>query len=257
MLDPQAAESDGGASPFRPIPAIDLLDNSAVRLDQGRFDRVHRTSRDPFEMVATLREAGTEMVHVVDLGAARSGALRPALIERLVDVAGEMVVQVAGGVRSIRDVDVLLRRGATRVVVGTLALESPATLAALASYGECVVVALDSRGGKLGIHGWTVTSEVSLEDAARICEKAGIRRLMCTAIERDGTFGGPDLELLARLRRTTSLPIIMAGGIRSTADLAATRAAGAEGAIVGRAVLEGTISLDVFGSRPFMHDTPQ
>jgi phosphoribosylformimino-5-aminoimidazole carboxamide ribotide isomerase len=109
--------------------------------------------------------------------------------------------------------------------------------------GERLVVAVDARGGRVAVAGWSRTTDLSPEELAERCAAAGVRRLLCTAIDRDGTMGGPDLELLHLVRERSGLPVLAAGGIRSEDDLAALEALGLEGAVVGRALLEGAISL--------------
>ena len=124
------------------------------------------------------------------------------------------------------------------------ALDSPATLAELAeAFGERLVVAVDARDGRVAVAGWSRMTELSPDEFAERCAEAGVRRLLCTAIARDGTMAGPDLELLERVRDRSALPVLAAGGIRSEGDVHALAALGLEGAVIGRALLEGRLSL--------------
>jgi len=145
-----------------------------------------------------------------------------------------------GGVRSIADAGALLRAGADRVVVGTAAWALLDEL--VAELGERVVIAIDVRDGVVRGRGWTEGS-LDVDDAIRRCISARVPRLLCTAIERDGTMQGPDVELVRRIVDSSGLPVLAAGGIRSDEGVAALSDAGAEGAIVGRALLEGKLSL--------------
>jgi phosphoribosylformimino-5-aminoimidazole carboxamide ribotide isomerase len=231
---------------FQVIPAVDLLGESAVRLERGDFDRVVLQEDDPEALVHRLVAAGARLVHVVDLDGARSGRPRPALVRRLVAAAAPARVQASGGVRSPADAERLLDAGASRVVVGTAAFAHPD---ALAEYREALggrlVVAVDVRAGRVQVRGWTESTGLTAEDAAERCAAAGVARLLCTAVERDGTLEGPDLGLLARVRERSGLPVLAAGGISSAADLAAVERLGCEGAIVGRALLDGRLSLSI------------
>jgi len=151
-------------------------------------------------------------------------------------------VQAAGGVRSPDDALALVRAGAARVVVGTAAFSAPGSLAPyVEALGGRLVVAVDVRDGRVAVAGWERSSGLGVEEAVESCVEAGVARLLCTAIERDGTLTGPDLGLLARVRELSGLPILAAGGVRSREDLEALAGIGLEGAVVGRALLEGRL----------------
>jgi phosphoribosylformimino-5-aminoimidazole carboxamide ribotide isomerase len=228
------------------IPAVDLLGDEAVRLEQGDFSRVALRAGDPEELVRRFAGARPAFVHVVDLDGARSGRIRPAVIARLAHAARPVPVQASGGIRSPGDADALLAAGAARVIVGTAAFSAPRALERFAAaLGDRLVVALDARRGRLALSGWERETELTVEAAAALCAKAGVLRLHCTAVERDGTMAGPDLDLLARVRERSGLAVLAAGGIRSVDDLDRLAALGLEGAVVGRALIEGAIPLSV------------
>lgn len=229
---------------FALIPAVDVFGAEAVRLHQGSFADVVARAGDPEALVAAYARARPPLVHVVDLDGARSGAIRPQLVSRLAAAAAPVPVQASGGIRSLADAQTLLRAGAARVVVGTAALAGARALDELAAaLGKRLAVAVDARGGKVAAQGWECESDLSPEDFAARCAGAGVRRLLCTAIERDGTLAGPDLRLLERVRDRFGPRVLAAGGIRSQDDLDALAGLGLEGAVVGRALLEGRISL--------------
>lgn len=231
-------------SQLQVIPAVDLLGDAAVRLERGDFGRVVAREADPEALVRRFVEAGARLVHVVDLDGARSGRARPELIRRLAAAAYPAAVQASGGIRSPEDAERLLDAGAARVVVGTAALAEPdAPGRYAAALGARLVVALDARGGRAAVAGWTRDAGLSVDEAAERCAAAGVARLLCTAIERDGTLAGPDLALLERVRLRSGLPVLAAGGIATAADLDAVAAAGCEGAVVGRALLDGSMPL--------------
>jgi phosphoribosylformimino-5-aminoimidazole carboxamide ribotide isomerase len=221
------------------IPAIDLLGREAVRLEQGDYGRATHYGK-PTELAARFAAAGARWMHVVDLDGARAGLIRPVVVAALVHASSPASVQASGGVRSVADAEALVRAGASRVVVGTAAWTLLDDL--VASLGDKLVVALDVRDGVVHTRGWT-ESGLELDDAVARCVTSGVPRLLCTAIERDGTLAGPDVELVRRVAERSGLPVLGAGGIRSEADLDALEQAGAEGAIVGRALLDGRLTL--------------
>jgi phosphoribosylformimino-5-aminoimidazole carboxamide ribotide isomerase len=233
----------GGGRGLRPpgslvlLPAVDVLDGAAVRLEQGDFDRVTASAGDPAELVRRFASEGAAWIHVVDLDSARQGGVRPALIERLVSAAGDVPVQAAGGVRSVADALALLNAGAGRVVVGTAAFAAGGPRPCVEALGARLVVAIDIRDGEVATNGWRRSSGLQVDEAVDRCVQAGVPRLLCTAVARDGTLAGPDIDLVAAVVRRSRLPVLAAGGIRSTEDLAALEAVGVEGAIVGRALL--------------------
>jgi phosphoribosylformimino-5-aminoimidazole carboxamide ribotide isomerase len=233
-----------GSRGFQLIPAVDVVGAEAVRLRQGDFSEVVARAGDPVELVARFAAARPPLVHVVDLDGARSGRIRPELVGALAAAASPTPVQASGGIRSLADAQALLDVGAARVVAGTAALDSPRALVELAAaFEERLVVALDARDGRVAVAGWSRVTELAPDEFAERCAEAGVRRLLCTAIERDGTLAGPDLDLLGRVRERSGLPVLAAGGIRSQEDVDALAALGLEGAVVGRALLEGTITL--------------
>jgi phosphoribosylformimino-5-aminoimidazole carboxamide ribotide isomerase len=229
---------------FQLIPAVDVAGTEAVRLRRGQFDDVVARGGDPGQLVRRFAAARPPFLHVVDLDGARTGRIRPDLVGRLAAAASPTPVQASGGIRSFDDARELLHAGAARVAVGTAALDSPGTLAGLArAFEEQLVVAVDARGGRVVVAGWARATALPPEAFAERCAEAGVRRLLCTAVERDGTLAGPDLRLLERVRERSGLPVLAAGGVRSEEDLDALAALGLEGAVVGRALLEGHIAL--------------
>lgn len=234
---------------FQLIPAVDVLGEEAVRLVRGAYDDISLREPDPFALVERLAGAGARLVHVVDLTAARSGEIRPELFRRAVQVAGATHIQASGGIRRVDDAVQLLDAGVERVVVGTGAFAGDDLLAHLVTrLGERLVVALDVRDGLVAVRGWEETTRFTVESAIERCHSAGVRRLLCTGIERDGTLEGPDLELLARVVRCSGVPVVAAGGVSSLDDIRAIEEVGCEAAIVGRALLEGRVPLSALSA---------
>jgi phosphoribosylformimino-5-aminoimidazole carboxamide ribotide isomerase len=220
-------------TPLEVIPAVDVLGAGAVRLERGEYDRVVERAGDPVALARRLAGEGARRIHLVDLDGARAGAVRPDLVREIVAAATPAPVQASGGIRSLDDARSLLDAGADRVVVGTAAFPDPAPWAE--ALGGRLAVALDVRDGRIRAAGWTEEIGLELGDAVERCLAAGVARVLCTAIDRDGTLAGPDLEL-TRTVAASGLRVLAAGGIRSPADVAALADAGAEAAIVGRAL---------------------
>lgn len=231
-------------APLLVIPAVDVLGEEAVRLEQGDYDRVSLRAGGLLELVERFAAAGPPLVHLVDLDGARSGAVRPGLVRAAVAAASGVPIQASGGIRSVADAETLLAAGAARVVVGTAAFAVADGLERfVAALGERLVVAIDVKDGEAAVAGWRASSGLGVEDAVRRCAAAGVPRIHCTAVDRDGTLAGPDLDLIARVVELAAAPVLAAGGIGSEHDLEALAAIGVEGAIVGRALLDGRLPL--------------
>jgi phosphoribosylformimino-5-aminoimidazole carboxamide ribotide isomerase len=214
------------------IPAIDLLGDDAVRLERGDYD--HVIFRQPLdEFVRRVVATSPPLIHIVDLQGARDGALRTAIVQRCVAAAGDIPVQVSGGIRSIDGARAALDVGASRVIVGTALWGDPDALKQYVdALGEQLSAAIDVRGGKLAVKGWLSTTEVRVDDALDVCVRAGVSRLHLTAIARDGMMQGPDLDLYTQAC-ASGIPVVAAGGVRDDNDVARLGEIGCEAAIMG------------------------
>ncbi|MES2208924.1 MAG: 1-(5-phosphoribosyl)-5-[(5-phosphoribosylamino)methylideneamino] imidazole-4-carboxamide isomerase [Chloroflexota bacterium] len=233
---------------FQVLPAIDLRGGRVVRLQRGDFMRETAFSDDPVAVAHAFREAGARWVHAVDLDGARTGvpANGPA-IRKIVAAMGPAVsVEIAGGLRTADSVDRAFDLGAARVVVGTTALADPGFARGLVRRhgAERIAVSLDVRDGKAVGQGWVDGAEgMSVDLALARLLAVGVVWFEVTAIQRDGMLGGPDLALLREVRSDARARIIASGGIASADDIRATQALGCAGAIVGRALYDGTLKL--------------
>ena len=223
-------EDDRGwfEGPIEVIPAVDVLGEEAVRLHQGNYDAIVERASDPAALARRWAAAGARRIHLVDLDGARSGRVRPGLVRDA--AAAGLPVQASGGIRTLDDARALLHAGADRVIVGTAAWPDPTPWFEL---GDALVLALDVRAGQVRAAGWTESAGISLDAAL---EHVSDRRVLATAIDRDGTLAGPDLGLVAAVV-AAGARVLAAGGVRSPSDVHALAAAGAEAAIVGRALL--------------------
>lgn len=224
------------------VPAVDVLDGRAVRLRQGDYDRIELDAGDPFELVRRAAASVPPFVHVVALGAARDGGAPLAFARAVIAAAAPVPVQLGGGVRSVEDALALLDAGVERVVVGTAAFGLVPLGRYVVAGGDRLAVSVDIADGVVRTAGWTQAG-LPYEHALARCEEAQVRTIICTAIDRDGTRSGPDLELLANVRERYGGVLLAAGGIRDRADVDAVRALGLDGVVVGRAWIEGTLEL--------------
>jgi phosphoribosylformimino-5-aminoimidazole carboxamide ribotide isomerase len=236
-------------SAFELLPAIDIRNGRVVRLERGDFDRETTFSDDPARVAGDFARAGARWLHVVDLDGARSGeTVNDSAIDGIyLAVGGAASVEVAGGLRSVDAVARAIERGAARAVVGTAVLSDPAFGAELiVRFGAPrIAVAVDVRGGLARGEAWRDgASGVPPEDLIEGLANVGVELFEVTSIDRDGLLGGPDLELLRRLVALGRGQILASGGIRHVDDLRAVRQLGCSGAIVGRALYDGSLKVE-------------
>jgi 1-(5-phosphoribosyl)-5-[(5-phosphoribosylamino)methylideneamino] imidazole-4-carboxamide isomerase/N-(5'phosphoribosyl)anthranilate isomerase len=226
------------------FPAVDIRDGRAVRLTRGRADAVTEYA-DPVEAAEGFAAVGAEWLHVVDLDAAFTGEPRNRHLVRAIVEATGCRVQASGGVRTLDDVRAALDLGASRVVVGTMALTDPAFVPdALAIAGERLAVGLDAEDGRLRARGWTEDAGELMPTLARLTE-LGVARVVVTDIATDGMLSGPNLGLLREVADATTAAVTASGGVASVADLVALAGLHprVDAAIVGRALYTGDVDL--------------
>ena len=226
------------------LPAVDVADGQAVRLVQGEAGS-ETSYGDPLEAALAWQNDGAEWVHLVDLDAAFGRGSNLDLLSRVVKEL-DIKVELSGGIRDDESLDKALELGASRVNLGTAALENPEwTASAIARYGQAIAVGLDVRGTTLAARGWTREGGDLWEVLARL-EEAGCPRYVVTDVTKDGTLRGPNLDLLREVLKRTDRPVVASGGISSLDDLAALRELvplGLEGTIVGKALYAGAFTL--------------
>ncbi len=229
------------------IPAIDLRGGKCVRLVEGRLDRETIYSDHPAAMATHWQALGAEMLHVVDLDGAFSGAPKNLDVLKGILDAVDIPVQVGGGIRDMQSVELILEMGAARVILGTAAILKPELVSeACARYGEAVLVGIDGRNGRVAIEGWGVTVDKETVELAREVKSLGIKRVVFTDIRRDGTLKGPNLAATGELARITGLKVVASGGVSTMEDLTLLKKLepmGVDAVIMGKALYAGTVTM--------------
>jgi phosphoribosylformimino-5-aminoimidazole carboxamide ribotide isomerase len=224
------------------LPAIDIRDGRAVRLERGDFDRETVYADDPLGAARSFVDAGAKSLHVVDLDGARAG--EPRNLDHLRRIAAELPVpvQYGGGLRSLVAVREALAAGASRVVLGTAAYSDQEFLdSVVEAWGVRVIVAIDVRGGHVSVSGWEKTTQMLPEDVIRRMQGRRVNQFVYTNVDRDGMLEGPDVDEVRRISDVIRGRFIYSGGIGSLDDLVALRElrlVNLAGVISGKALYE-------------------
>ena len=225
------------------VPAVDISKGKCVRLYKGRIDEAKIYYDNPLDAALRWAAQGAQMLHVIDLDAAVGTGENVETIKGIIKGAG-IPCEVGGGIRGIERANEYIESGAERVIFGTAALELKLVASALKSFGAGrVMAAVDHLMGRVAIKGWKELTEI---DAMLLCtrlEDEGVRNIMMTSIDRDGTMKGPNLEYALRAARGLRSSVYLAGGFSSINDLLPLRGSGVAGVILGKALYEGTIDL--------------
>lgn len=220
------------------FPAIDLLGGRAVRLEEGRRDRVTVFHERPVELVAELARDGVDRLHVVDLDGAFGEPRQLALVQAIV-AASPVPVEVGGGIRDRAAVEAILELGAAFVVLGTAAVRSPVLVEELCrAHAGRVIVAVDARDGVVAVDGWTTSGGITALELGKRAASWGAAALLYTDIARDGLHTGPNIEATSRLAVAAGCEVIASGGVGSLDDLVQLREAGVPAVVVGRALYD-------------------
>ena len=229
------------------IPAIDLLDGKCVRLYQGDYDRASIFNDNPVEVARQWAAEGATRLHVVDLDGAKVGKSVNLSVIEAIARAIDIPVQVGGGLRDRQGVFQVLDTGVQRAILGTVAVEQPELVTQLCNeFPQQIVVGIDARNGKVATRGWLETSEVLATELAQSMAQQGAAAIIYTDIHRDGTMIGPNMDALRELAESVSVPVIASGGVSSLTDLLtllSLESVGVTGAIVGKAIYTGDVSL--------------
>ncbi len=229
------------------IPAIDLKDKQVVRYTKGIKDKKIYSS-DPVAVALDWQRLGARWLHIVDLDGAISGEQKNLSVIKKIIRSVRLKVEVGGGIRALPAIKGLIDSGASRIVLGTKAIEDPAFLEeAVKKFGKRIAVGLDTSGGKMGLYGWRKSCKIQLRPRLRFFEDIGLQTIISTDIKRDGTLKGVDLEAIERMLQATKIDLIVSGGVSSLDDirkLTELPYRNLKGVIVGKALYENRFTLN-------------
>lgn len=231
---------------MRIIPAIDIIDGKVVRLSEGDYNRATTYNDDPVETAKQFEDYGITHLHLVDLDGARSqGIVNYKVLEKICK-ATNLKVDFGGGIKSDKDIQIAFESGATQVTGGSIAIKNPELFKSwIDKYGsKRIILGADSKNRKIATNGWLETSDSDVVDFIKQYQTEGVEYVICTDITKDGMLNGPALELYEEIISTTNVKLIASGGVSNVGDLIRLKKLGCEGAIVGKALYEGRISLN-------------
>ncbi|WP_291634019.1 1-(5-phosphoribosyl)-5-[(5-phosphoribosylamino)methylideneamino]imidazole-4-carboxamide isomerase [Clostridium sp.] len=227
------------------FPAIDLKNGKCVRLYQGVFNSSEIVAQDPLTTALNFASKGAEYLHMVDLDGALSGNIKN--LDSINKVINDLKipVQLGGGIRSLDTIEMLLEKGLNRVILGTAALNNPVLVKeAVKKFGEKIAIGIDARDGFVAVEGWQTSSKIEYIDFAKEMESIGIKTIIFTDISRDGTLTGPNFEATGKINDMVTCNIIASGGMKNIEDIKRLKKMNMYGAIIGKALYSGNISLE-------------
>jgi len=227
------------------FPAIDLKGGKCVRLFQGEFTSAKVVGEDPLRTALNFMNDGAEYLHMVDLDGALKGSIENLnSIDKIINDL-KIPIQLGGGIRSLDTIDMLINKGLSRVILGTAALNNPSLVKeAVKKYGDKIAIGIDARDGFVAVEGWQKSSKVEYIDFAKQMESIGIKTIIFTDISRDGTLSGPNFEATGKMNEKVSCDIIASGGMKCIDDIKRLKKMNIYGAIIGKALYSGNISLE-------------
>jgi len=226
-------------------PAIDLRGGKCVRLQQGDYDRETIFSDDPVDQARQWADSGAKYLHLVDLDGARDGSVSNRASIAAIAKNTDLVTELGGGIRTEETIRDLIDIGIDRLVIGTQAIKQPEWFAEMCQkYPDRLVLGIDARKGQVATDGWLETSETAAVDLAKKFADQPIAAIIYTDIDTDGMLAGPNLAEMQSMKEATDIPVVASGGVTTLEDVAALAAIPVAGAIVGRALYEGSLKLD-------------
>ena len=231
---------------MRIIPAIDIIEGKCVRLSQGNYDTKKIYNENPLEVAREFQDHGIQYLHLVDLDGARSKHIVNHKVLEQIASGTSLKIDFGGGLKSDEDLKIAFDSGASQITGGSIAVKDPEVfLSWLTRFGrEKIILGADAQNEKVAINGWEEDSEMDLLPFVRQYKEKGVEYVICTDISKDGMLQGPSVELYRKiLAEIDGIKLIASGGIASFDDLPELAEAGCEGAILGKAIYEGRISL--------------
>lgn len=231
---------------MRIIPAIDIIDGKCVRLTQGDYNSTKTYSENPLEWAKRLQDHGVKFLHLVDLEGAKAQQIVNYKTLELLATQTDLHIDFGGGIKSTADVELAFQAGATQITVGSIAVQKPELfLSWLDHYGaERIILGADCAQRQIATHGWLEKSQWEVVAFLQHYRQQGVQYSVVTDIAKDGMLNGPAWELYAEILQTTTVELIASGGITTIDDVHRLSELGCEGAIIGKALYEGTITFN-------------
>jgi len=227
------------------FPAIDIQNGQCVRLIKGDFATAHQVAADPLETARSFKAAGAEWIHMVDLDGARTGQPVNTAIFTAVAKESGLKVELGGGIRDMATLEAYFSAGVSRCILGSAALKNPELVrGAVSVYGNKIAVGIDAADGRVATEGWLEVSSLDYLEMAKRMEAMGVHTLIFTDISKDGTLAGPNFDQLQTLSDSVSCSIVASGGIRDLAHIERLKEMQLYGAICGKSIYAGTLSLE-------------
>ena len=234
------------------IPAIDLIDGKCVRLSQGDFSRQTTYSDDPLEVARKFEAAGLRRLHIVDLDGARSGKIANLNILEKISQNTDLSIDFGGGIKTAEDLRSIFDAGASMAAIGSVAVKAPDKFFGWIEYygSEKILLGADVRAGNLSVDGWQTVTAIEIVPFLLGYFAKGVSQVFVTDIAKDGVLQGPSLEMYNQIRETLpDMRLIASGGVSSMEDIDELERIGCHGVIVGKAIYEGRISLEMLSNR--------
>lgn len=230
---------------MRIYPAIDIIDGACVRLVRGDYSKKTKFADDPCKVAKKWESDGGEFIHIVDLDGAKSGTMPNFELICRIAAAVNVPIEVGGGIRNMEAVEKYLGGGVERVIIGTSALNDPEFVdEAVRRFGGRIAVGIDAKDGMAAVNGWEEVSSVPAVELAKKMSGLGVKNIIYTDIATDGMLNGPNVAAMAEMvSAVPDVNIIASGGVTSAEDVAALRETGVEGAIIGKALYTGRITV--------------
>ena len=227
------------------IPAIDLIDGKCVRLTEGDYNKKSIYNDDPLAVAKEFEAAGLKRLHLVDLDGAKAGAVQNWKVLEAIASGTSLIIDFGGGVKTLKDVEQVIKVGAAFVTVGSIAVKNENLLRSWFDVfgAEKFLLGADVKKEKIAIHGWTETTEIDILPFIKKFAGYGVQQIFCTDVSKDGKLEGPSLELYKKIiEHIPGLYFIASGGVTTMGDLEELQLIGCKAAIIGKAIYEGRIS---------------
>jgi len=226
------------------LPAIDLYDKKCVRLFKGDYNKMEIYSEYPESIAEDFVKSGASNIHIVDLEGAKTGETPNIDVVKSIIKSTDLKAEIGGGIRSLKVIENYLAAGATRVILGTAAVQNlDFVREAVFEFGDNIAIGIDIKDGYVAIKGWTEKSQYKYNEFCDIMQDIGVKTMICTDISKDGAMQGTNLNLYEGLSKDCNMNIIASGGVSSMEDIKKLSELNIYGAIIGKAYYTGAISI--------------